>query len=125
VSPPPTWPRTTISTARAANNLVAYLREQAGRDPGFVPLRRGRIVVERFRDEDRRLGASASSVRYGGRVHAGLGFSPWRGRSATRRDLEADAIWSDDGIVIHLPDADEPPAPPTWFLIDPGRARKT
>ena len=24
-------------------------------------------------------------------------------------ELEADAIWSDDGIVIHLPDADEPP----------------
>ena len=26
-------------------------------------------------------------------------------------DLEADAIWSDDGIVIHLPDADEAPSP--------------
>src|SRR4029078_10490560 len=26
------------------------------------------------------------------------------------RDLEADAIWSDDGIVIHLPDADEAPS---------------
>src|SRR5207245_8425061 len=23
--------------------------------------------------------------------------------------LESDAIWSDDGIIVHLPDADEPP----------------
>ncbi len=32
--------------------------------------------------------------------------------SARIRDvygLESDAIWSDDGIIVHLPDADEPP----------------
>ena len=23
--------------------------------------------------------------------------------------LESDAIWSDDGIIVHLPDAEEPP----------------
>ena len=36
----------------------------------------------------------------------------WRSRRRIRDelDLEADAIWSDDGIVVHLPDADEPPA---------------
>src|SRR5919197_1484855 len=35
------------------------------------------------------------------------------GVSARIRDefgLESDAIWSDDGIIVHLPDADEPPS---------------
>ncbi|MBW8059916.1 MAG: DEAD/DEAH box helicase, partial [Solirubrobacterales bacterium] len=34
------------------------------------------------------------------------------------RDLEADAIWSDDGIVVHLPDADEPP-PADLVMVEP------
>ena len=45
--------------------------------------------------------------------------------------LEADAIWSDDGIIVHLPDADEPPGA-ELVLISPdevedlvvGRARR-
>ena len=65
------------------------------------------IVIERFRDEigDWRL---CVLTPYGGRVHAAWGLA----LSARIRDefgLEADAIWSDDGIIIHLPDADEPP----------------
>src|SRR4029077_10507361 len=54
---------------------------------------------------------------FGGRVHAAWGLA----LSARIRDdagLEADAIWSDDGIVVHLPDADEPPAA-DLVLIDP------
>ena len=45
---------------------------------------------------------------YGGRVHAAWALA----LSAQIRDefgLESDAIWSDDGIIVHLPDADEPP----------------
>ena len=41
--------------------------------------------------------------------------------SARIRDelgLESDAIWSDDGIIVHLPDADEPPGA-DLMLIDP------
>ena len=41
--------------------------------------------------------------------------------SARIRDeqgLEADAIYSDDGIIVHLPDADEPPGADV-ALIDP------
>ena len=65
------------------------------------------LVVERFRDEigDWRLCVLSP---FGGRVHAAWGLAV----SARIRDelgLEADAIWSDDGIVVHLPDADEPP----------------
>ncbi len=32
--------------------------------------------------------------------------------------LESDAIWSDDGIIVHLPDADEPPGE-ELMLIEP------
>jgi ATP-dependent Lhr-like helicase len=39
-------------------------------------------------------------------------------RLRDERGLEADAIWSDDGIIVHLPDADEPP-PADTALIDP------
>ena len=41
--------------------------------------------------------------------------------SARIRDeygLESDAIWSDDGIIVHLPDADEPPGA-ELVLIEP------
>ena len=73
------------------------------------------IVVERFRDEigDWRLCVLSP---YGGRVHAAWALA----LSARLRDelgLESDAIWSDDGIIVHLPDADEPPG------AGPGAAR--
>jgi ATP-dependent Lhr-like helicase len=101
---------------RAANNLVSYLREQQ-QATRVVPSDET-IVVERFRDEigDWRLCILSP---YGGRVHAAWGLA----LAAKVRDehgLEADAIWSDDGIVIHLPDADEPP-PADLVLIDPDR----
>jgi ATP-dependent helicase Lhr and Lhr-like helicase len=90
---------------RAARNLVSFLREQ--RDATRVVPSDRTIVVERFRDEigDWRLCVLSP---YGGRVHAAWALA----LSARVRDtfgLEADAIWSDDGIIVHLPDADEPP----------------
>ena len=65
------------------------------------------IVVERFRDEigDWRL---CVLTPFGGRVHAAWALA----LSARIRDelgLESDAIYSDDGIIVHLPDAEEPP----------------
>jgi len=99
---------------RAANNLVAYLREQQ-QATRVVPSDES-IVVERFRDEigDWRLCILSP---YGGRVHAAWGLA-LAAKIRHDRDLEADAIWSDDGIVIHLPDADEPP-PADLVLIEP------
>ena len=90
---------------RAAKNLVAYLREQ--RDATRVVPSDQTIVVERFRDEigDWRLCVLSP---YGGRVHAAWGLA-LAARIRDQFGLEADAIWSDDGIVVHLPDADEPP----------------
>src|SRR4051794_20063634 len=99
---------------RAANNLVTYLREQQAATR-VVPSDQT-IVVERFRDEigDWRLCILSP---YGGRVHAAWGLA-LAGKIRAERDLEADAIWSDDGIVIHLPDAAEPP-PADLVLIEP------
>jgi ATP-dependent helicase Lhr and Lhr-like helicase len=91
---------------RAAANLSAFLREQ--RDATRVVPSDRTIVIERFRDEigDWRLCVLSP---YGGRVHAAWALA----LSARVRDefgLESDAIWSDDGIIVHLPDADEPPS---------------
>ena len=74
------------------------------------------IVVERFRDEigDWRLCVLSP---FGGRVHAAWGLAV-SARIRDELDLEADAIWSDDGIVVHLPDADEPP-PADLVLLEP------
>jgi ATP-dependent helicase Lhr and Lhr-like helicase len=89
----------------AAKNLLDFLAEQQAATR-VVPSDRT-IVVERFRDEigDWRLCVLSP---YGGRVHAAWALA----LSARIRDvfgLESDAIWSDDGIIVHLPDADEPP----------------
>jgi ATP-dependent helicase Lhr and Lhr-like helicase len=91
---------------RAARNLTAFLREQ--RDATRVVPSDRTIVIERFRDEigDWRLCVLSP---FGGRVHAAWALA----LSARVRDefgLESDAIWSDDGIIVHLPDADEAPA---------------
>ena len=99
---------------KAAGNLLAFLREQE-EATRVIPSERT-IVVERFRDEigDWRLCILSP---YGGRVHAAWGLA----LSARIRDeygLESDAIWSDDGIIVHLPDADEPPGA-ELVLIDP------
>src|SRR5205085_8951663 len=73
-------------------------------------------VVERFRDEigDWRLCILSP---FGARVHA-----PWAlALGARLRDslgLEVSSLWSDDGIALHLPDADAPP-PTDDVIVDP------
>jgi len=98
----------------AARNLVAFLREQ--QDATRVVPSERTIVIERFRDEigDWRLCVLSP---YGGRVHAAWGLALSR-RIREEYGLESDAIWSDDGIIVHLPDADEPPGA-DLVLIDP------
>jgi ATP-dependent Lhr-like helicase len=98
----------------AARNLLAFLRDQEAAT-GVVPSDRA-VVVERFRDEigDWRV---CILTPFGGRVHA-----PWSmALQARLRDalgLEAQSLWSDDGIALHLPDADVPP-PLADLLIEP------
>ncbi len=89
----------------AAENLLTYLKEQQAATR-VIPSDES-IVVEKFRDEigDWRLCVLSP---FGGRVHAAWGLA-LSAKIRDELDLEADAIWSDDGIVVHLPDADEAP----------------
>jgi ATP-dependent helicase Lhr and Lhr-like helicase len=98
----------------AAQNLVTFLREQEDATR-VVPSDRT-IVIERFRDEigDWRLCVLSP---YGGRVHAAWGLA-LSARIREEHGLESDAIWSDDGIIVHLPDADEAPGA-ELVLLDP------
>ncbi len=85
----------------SAGNLLGYLREQADAT-GAVPDDRT-IVVERFRDE---LGDWRVCVLspFGAQVHA-----PWamalRARLAEVWGTDVELMWSDDGIVLRLPEA--------------------
>jgi ATP-dependent Lhr-like helicase len=99
---------------RAATNLIDFLHEQQAATR-VVPSDRA-IVVERFRDEigDWRLCVLSP---FGGRVHSAWSLA----LSARIRDelgLESDAIYSDDGIIVHLPDAEDPPSA-DLVLIEP------
>ncbi|GAB3983483.1 ATP-dependent helicase [Actinoallomurus acanthiterrae] len=84
----------------AAGNLLAYLAEQR-ETTGYVPDDRT-LVVERFRDE---LGDWRMVVHspFGAPVHA-----PWAlamaARLRERYGVEAQAVHSDDGIVLRVPD---------------------
>jgi ATP-dependent Lhr-like helicase len=99
---------------RAAKNLLAFLREQE-RDTGVVPSDRT-VVVERFRDEIGDWRVCILSP-FGARVHA-----PWAMAIAARlresHGIDAQSIWSDDGIALHFPESDAPP-PVEDFTIDP------
>src|SRR5438874_3940282 len=99
---------------QAAQNLLTFLNDQLAAT-GAVPSDRT-VVVERFRDEigDWRV---CILTPFGARVHA-----PWSLALGIRlRDalgLEAQSLWSDDGIAVHLPDADAPP-PTEELIVDP------
>jgi ATP-dependent Lhr-like helicase len=98
----------------AARNLVAYLQEQR-EATGALPDDRT-IVLERTRDEmgDWRLCLLSP---WGGRVHA-----PWstalEARLRQAGEVEVESIWSDDGIVVRLPERERPPDA-TDLLPDP------
>jgi ATP-dependent helicase Lhr and Lhr-like helicase len=99
----------------AARNLLRYLADQRAAT-GYVPDDRT-LVVERFRDElgDWRVVLHSP---YGDRVHA-----PWALAIAARLrerygGMDVQALHTDDGIMIRVPESDEPP-PSGVALIDP------
>jgi len=99
----------------AAKNLLRYLGDQR-KATGYVPDDRT-LVVERFRDElgDWRVVLHSP---YGDRVHA-----PWAlAITARLREryggMDVQALHTDDGIIIRVPDADDPP-PAGIALLDP------
>jgi ATP-dependent Lhr-like helicase len=93
---------------RAAPNLLQYLRDQA-EATGAVPDDRT-IVVERYLDEMGDWRVCVLSP-FGGKVHApwalAVGTMLRRGAGGER---SADVLWTDDGIVARVPEAEEPPA---------------
>ncbi len=99
----------------AAGNLLRYLADQR-EATGSVPDDRT-LIVERFRDElgDWRVVLHSP---YGARVHG-----PWALAIAARLrerygGMDVQAVHTDDGIIVRVPDADEPP-PTGIALIDP------
>ncbi|HZM73417.1 MAG TPA: DEAD/DEAH box helicase, partial [Candidatus Polarisedimenticolia bacterium] len=88
--------------ALASQNLIQYLEEE--REAAGALATDRRIVVERFRDE---LGDWRVCILtpFGGRIHA-----PWtlaiQVRLRERLGIEAQTIWSDDGIAIRLPEGE-------------------
>jgi ATP-dependent helicase Lhr and Lhr-like helicase len=96
----------------AAQNLVRYLAEQR-EATGVVPDDRT-IVVERFRDAVGDWRVCVHSF-FGARVHA-----PWaraiEARLRQRLGIAVQSMYTDDGIVIRVPDADDaPPADAVFF----------
>jgi ATP-dependent Lhr-like helicase len=99
----------------ATSNLLRYLTSQ--RDAtGYLPDDRT-LVLERFRDElgDWRLVLHSP---FGSKVHA-----PWALAIAARLrerygGMDVQAMYTDDGIVIRVPDADDPP-PAGFAVLDP------
>ena len=85
----------------AASNLIAYLDDQA-EATGAVPDDRT-VVVERFRDEigDWRV---CVLTPFGAQVHAPWGMA-LRARLSEAWGVDVDLMWSDDGIVMRLPEA--------------------
>ncbi|MGE5815459.1 MAG: DNA glycosylase AlkZ-like family protein, partial [Acidobacteriota bacterium] len=102
----------------AADNLVAYIREQ--QQAGAVPDEKT-IVIERIRDE---LGDWRMCVLspLGGRVNA-----PWAlavtERLRREQGLTVETMWSDDGFVIRFPDTDAPPDT-SVMVIDPDEVER-
>jgi ATP-dependent helicase Lhr and Lhr-like helicase len=98
----------------AAGNVVSYLEEQAAAT-GAVPDDRT-VVVERFRDEigDWRV---CILTPFGTPVHAPWAMAIER-RMIERYDMPIETMWSDDGIVLRLPEAADN-MPIEDLIIDP------
>lgn len=103
----------------AAQNVVQYLDEQV-EATGVVPDDRT-IVVERFRDEigDWRICIHSP---FGTPVHA-----PWamaiEQRLQSKFDMRIETMWSDDGIVIRLPEAADT-IDASEFMLEPEEVRE-
>jgi len=104
--------------ARAAENLLQYLRDQKTATQSVPDA--ATIVVERVRDELGDWRVCVLSPR-GGRVHA-----PWAmAAAATIREqtgVDVETLWADDGFVVRFPDIDQPPDPALLFP-DPDEAQ--
>jgi len=107
-------------SASAAENLARYLAEESAATGGVVANDR-ELVVERFRDEVGDWRVCLLSP-YGARVHA-----PWavaiEARLSRDEGIEAEALWTDDGVVLRLPE-DREVSVPDLVAIDPAEVEE-
>ena len=98
----------------AVKNLLRYLDDQA-EATGVVPDDRT-LVIERFRDEvgDWRV---CLHTPFGGRVHAPLALA-LEARLREVLGIDARALWTDDGLAMHLPEVESPPSL-EQLILDP------
>lgn len=100
---------------RAASNLVGFIADQ--RTATRVVPDASNLVIERFRDElgDWRIVLHSP---YGMRVHA-----PWAlaagARVQERFGVDANAVASDDGIILRMPDTSDEPPGAELFAFEP------
>jgi ATP-dependent Lhr-like helicase len=101
--------------ALAATNVIMYLEEQA-QATGVVPDDRT-VVIERFRDEigDWRV---CILTPFGTPVHAPWAMAIQR-RLNERTDIPVEVMWTDDGIVLRLPETSSDELPVADLVIDP------
>ncbi|HET7784902.1 MAG TPA: DEAD/DEAH box helicase [Myxococcales bacterium] len=96
---------------RAAKNLLDYLHDQADAT-GEVPSDET-VVVERYVDDTGDFRVCVLTP-FGARIHA-----PWTTAVVRRieadRGLEVETMWSDDGMVFRVPEADAPPEVELFF----------
>jgi ATP-dependent helicase Lhr and Lhr-like helicase len=104
--------------AKAAENLLQYLREQLSIARAVPDA--ATVVVERVRDELGDWRVCVLSPR-GGRIHA-----PWAMAASARirqeTGVDVETLWGDDGFVIRFPDVDQP-ADAALLLPDPDDAQ--
>jgi ATP-dependent Lhr-like helicase len=93
----------------AAENLLAYLAEQAAATAGAVPDDQT-VIIERCRDEMGDWRVCVLSP-FGSRVHL-----PWCMAATARvcaaghgEEPDVETLWTDDGFVMRFPDTDQPP----------------
>ncbi len=103
----------------AIKNLLQYLDDQAAAT-GSVPDDRT-LVVERFRDEvgDWRV---CLHTPFGGRVHAPLALA-LEAHLRQTLGVDARALWTDDGIALHLPEVESPPSLDD-LILDPDEVQE-
>src|SRR5262249_43584590 len=91
--------------ARAAENLLQYLRDQVAAT--HVVPDAETILVERVRDDLGDWRICVLTPR-GGRIHA-----PWAMAAAAKireeTGTDVETLWGDDGFVVRFPDVDTPP----------------
>ncbi|MFZ9629291.1 MAG: Lhr family helicase [Ilumatobacteraceae bacterium] len=100
--------------ALAASNVVRYLDDQV-QATGALPDDRT-VVVERFRDEIGDWRVCILST-FGTRVHAPWAIAVQR-RLGERFDTSVEVMWTDDGIVVRLPEAIDD-LPIDDLMVDP------